>query len=104
MLQNMNIHRGCYVGIIPRLYINEPFDGVMIINEELEIYYNLETDTCCDRSDIAELNMYLQSGDIEIVENIKRKNSLGYNYIVKDKNGYIYAVEFKDGDWTQNFL
>lgn len=97
---NKNIHSGCYVEIIPPLYRNEPFDGLVIKNEALNIYYNLQTDTCCDRSDIAGLNIEFQDGVLEILEVLKVKNPLDYTHIVKDKGGYIYAVEIKEGDWT----
>lgn len=101
---NKNIHSGCYVDIIPPLYRNEPFDGLVIKNETLDIYYNLQTDTFCDRSDIAGLNIEFQDGVLEILEVLKVKNPLNFTHIVKDKGGYIYAVEIKEGDWTDQFL
>ncbi|MFB7351040.1 hypothetical protein ACWGKR_24445 [Bacillus thuringiensis] len=101
---NKSIHSGCYVEIIPPLYRNEPFDGPVIKNEALNIYYNLQTDTCCDRSDIAGLNIEFQDGVLEILEVLNVKNPLYYTHIVKDKGGYIYAAEIKEGDWTEQFL
>lgn len=70
---NKNIHSGCYVEIIPPLYRNEPFDGLVIKNETLDIYYNLQTDTLCDRSDIAGLNIEFQDEVLEILEVLKVK-------------------------------
>jgi hypothetical protein len=50
------------------------------------------------------LNIESQDEVLEILEVLKVKNPLNFTHIVKDKGGYIYAVEIKEGDWTDQFL
>lgn len=97
-MQQKSIHYGCYVSIIPELYINEPVDGIVITNKSLNIHYNLETDTSCDRSDIAQLNIEYQNGNLEILEILEETESHDYTHIVKDTSGFIHAVQIKEGD------
>ncbi|EOQ19742.1 hypothetical protein IKC_04216 [Bacillus cereus VD184] len=103
-LQPKSIHCGCYVSIIPELYINEPVDGIVITNKALNIHYNLETETLCDRSDIAQLNIEYQNGSLEILETLEVNALHDYTHIIKDTYGFMHAVQIKDGDWTSNFL
>lgn len=103
-MQQKSIQCGCFVSIIPELYINEPVDGIVITNKSQNIYYNLEAGTCCDRSDIAQLNIEYQNGNLEILEILDEHAKHDYTHIVKDTGGFIHAVQIKEGDWTSNFL
>lgn len=66
-MQQKSIHYGCYVSIIPELYINEPVDGIVITNKSLNIHYNLEAGTSCDKGHISQLNIEYQNGNIGIL-------------------------------------
>ncbi|PFA82763.1 hypothetical protein CN393_30760 [Bacillus cereus] len=104
-MNKKSIHSGCYVSVVPELYINEPFvDGIVITNKSQNIHYNLETGTCCDRSDIAQLNIDYRNGNLEILEVLEQNKSHHYTHIVKDSGGFIHAIQIKEGDWTINFL
>ncbi|HBJ2613097.1 TPA: hypothetical protein LA742_001543 [Clostridium botulinum] len=90
-MKKKSIDRACYVSILPDLYINEPSDGLILIDKISKTYYELATDTPCDRSDLTCLNTDYQNGNLDILMEIKE--NLSFTHIARDSHGFIFAVE-----------
>ncbi|AJE13455.1 hypothetical protein [Clostridium botulinum] len=93
-MKKKSIDRACYVSILPDLYINEPSDGLILIDKISKIHYELATDTPCDRSDLTCLNIDYQNSNLNILMEIKE--NLSFTHIVRDSHGFIFAVEIVD--------
>ncbi|OPD25958.1 hypothetical protein AL710_01930 [Clostridium botulinum] len=93
-MKKKSIDRACYVNILPDLYINEPSDGLILIDKISKIHYELATDTPCDRSDLTCLNTAYQNGNLNILMEIK--GNLSFTHIVRDSHGFIFAVKIVD--------
>ncbi|WP_418219493.1 hypothetical protein [Clostridium botulinum] len=85
--EEKSIDRACYVSILPDLYINEPSDGLILIDKISKIHYELATDTPCDRSDLTCLNIDYQNSNLNILMEIKE--NLSFTHIVRDSHGFI---------------
>lgn len=98
-MKNLSIHYGCYADKIDKdLPFNEYGD------EKITGNFTVAFDCCCDRSDLACLNIEHQNGILVIVEEITDfKNNHHYTHIVKDSNGQYFAVQFNKGDWLERF-
>lgn len=91
---NNNINKGCYVTILPDLYINEPSDGLVITDTNTKTHYALETDTPCDTSDLISLNNDFQNGRLTILTEIT--NEFSFTHIVRDSDGFVFAVTIEN--------
>lgn len=81
------------------------------VNSNLQMFgmkYDFITDgfsnmeSWADRSDLAQLNEEFQSDKLKIIKEIPKKDS-HYTHIIKDTEGYFFAIILKEGDWIEQF-
>lgn len=92
-LLNKSIHNGCFADKIDK---EIPFN--VYGDEKITGNFTASFDTCCDKSDLSQLNKEHQNGTLVIIECITDSH---YTHIVKDVHGQYYAVQFNHGDWTE---
>ena len=83
------IIRGCGAMEMHEFDFSEP---ELLVKGEGNTRYEIAFDCPCDRSDLASLNMDLEDGKLTILMKLELPN-LRYNYLVKDSNGHVSAVE-----------
>ncbi|MFJ7954192.1 hypothetical protein ACIQZG_22070 [Lysinibacillus sp. NPDC096418] len=89
-LISKSIHSGCFADKIDKEMRFNVYEDDLITDN-----FTASFDTCCDRSDLSQLNKEHQNGNLSIIEDITDSH---YTHIVKDIDGQYYAVQFKDGD------
>ncbi len=84
----MKINQGCYVTVLSGLY-NNKHDAFS--DTDSNIVYDLETDTPCDRSDLAGLNIDYQNGNLNYLMDITQSHHT-FTHIVEDSDGFVFAI------------
>lgn len=57
--------------------------------------YAVDDVGCCDASDYAILNEYLEKNQLKIIHEIDPEKYWGYTHIVQTSEGFLYAVELE---------
>ncbi|WOO35780.1 hypothetical protein R2R35_18540 [Anaerocolumna sp. AGMB13020] len=70
------------------------------IDIEKEYAYANSTDI----SDIVELNIGYKDGTLRIIKELINNTLNEYTHIVEDRDGFLFAIAVKDGDYSELYL
>ncbi len=78
-------------------YSVECYSDSEFIDIEKEYAYANSTDI----SDIVELNIGYKDGTLRIIKELINNTLNEYTHIIEDKDGFLFAIAVKDGDYSE---